>query len=58
MIRPALLLLTAAIAAAPANAAERRFDASGFDKVAVGGSDNVLPVGPAHTGIGAGALCT
>jgi hypothetical protein len=41
MIRPALLLLTAAIAAAPANAAERRFDASGFDKVAVGGSDNV-----------------
>lgn len=41
MIRPALLLLTAAIAAAPANAAERRFDASGFDKVALGGSDNV-----------------
>lgn len=41
MIRPALLLLTAAIAAVPANAAERRFDASGFDKVAVGGSDNV-----------------
>jgi hypothetical protein len=41
MIRPALLLLTAAIAAAPANAAERRFDASGFGKVAVGGSDNV-----------------
>jgi len=27
MIRPALLLLTAAIAAAPANAAERWFDA-------------------------------
>jgi hypothetical protein len=41
MICPALLLLTAAIAAAPANAAERRFDASGFDKVALGGSDNV-----------------
>ncbi len=41
MIRPALLLLTAAIAAAPANAAERWFDASGFDKVALGGSDNI-----------------
>lgn len=41
MIRLTMLLLTAAIAAAPANAAERRFDASGFDKVAVSGSDNV-----------------
>ena len=41
MIRTALLLLAAAIVAVPASAAERRFDASGFDKVAVGGSDNV-----------------
>ena len=41
MIRPALLLLTAAVVATPASAAERRFEASGFDKVAVGGSDNV-----------------
>lgn len=40
MIRPALLLLAAA-AAVPAVAAERRFDATGFDRVAVSGSDNV-----------------
>ena len=41
MIRPALLLLTAAVAAAPASAAERRFEAAGFDKVAVSGGDSV-----------------
>ncbi len=40
MIRLALLL-TAVAAATPANAAERRFDASDFDRVAVSGSDNV-----------------
>ena len=41
MIRPALTLL-AVLAAVPAAAAERRFDASGFDKVALGGSDDVV----------------
>lgn len=41
MPRHALLLLSAALAAAPASAAERRFDATGFDRVAVSGSDNV-----------------
>lgn len=41
MIRPAVLIL-ATLAAASASAAERRFDASGFDRVAVGGSDNVV----------------
>lgn len=41
MIRPALLMMTAAITAVSASAAERRFDASGFEKIAVGGSDNV-----------------
>jgi hypothetical protein len=40
MIRTALLILTT-LAAVSANAAERRFSASGFDKVAVSGSDNV-----------------
>lgn len=40
MIRPALLML-ATLAAVSANAAERRFNVSGFDKVAVSGSDNV-----------------
>lgn len=40
MIRPAFLIL-ATLAAASANAAERRFNVTGFDKVAVGGSDNV-----------------
>lgn len=42
MIRPALLLLAAAGLALPAAAAERRFEASGFDRVAVAGSDNVV----------------
>ncbi len=41
MIRVALLLAAVA-AASPAFAAEKRFDVSGFDKVAVGGSDNVI----------------
>ncbi|WP_156255018.1 head GIN domain-containing protein [Sandarakinorhabdus oryzae] len=41
MTRPALLLLSAALVAAPASAAERRFEATGFDRVAVSGSDNV-----------------
>lgn len=41
MIRP-LFLILAALAGVSANAAERRFDASGFDKVAVGGADNVV----------------
>lgn len=40
MIRPALLVL-ATLSAVSANAAERRFNVSGFDKVAVSGSDNV-----------------
>lgn len=40
MIRPALLVLTA-LASVSATAAERRFSATGFDKVAVSGSDNV-----------------
>lgn len=40
MIRPAVLIL-ATLAAASANAAERRFDLGGFDKVAVSGSDDV-----------------
>jgi hypothetical protein len=40
MIRPALLILST-LAAVSANAAERRFNATGFDKVAVSGSDNV-----------------
>ena len=42
MIRPALLLLTAATVTAPASAAERRFDVAGFDKVALAGSDDVV----------------
>lgn len=41
MIRPAVLLLSAVLAATPASAAERRFDAAGFNKVAVSGSDDV-----------------
>lgn len=40
MIRPALLILTT-LAAVSADAAERRFSATGFDKVAVSGSDDV-----------------
>lgn len=40
MIRPAILIL-ASLAAVSANAAERRFNLAGFDKVAVGGSDDV-----------------
>lgn len=40
MIRPTLLILTT-LAAVSASAAERRFSATGFDKVAVSGSDNV-----------------
>lgn len=54
MIRPALLLLTAAVLAAPASAAERRFEASGFDKVAVAGSDNVM----IRTGTGFAVVAT
>lgn len=41
MIR-ACLMIAASLAAIPALAAERRFDVTGFDKVAVGGSDNVV----------------
>jgi hypothetical protein len=40
MIRTCLMI-AATLAAVPALAAERRFDATGFDKVAVAGSDNV-----------------
>ncbi len=44
MIRPALLLTIAAtvFAAAPASAEERRFALTGFDRVAVAGSDDVV----------------
>lgn len=41
-MRPAFTLLAAALLAAPATAAERRFDLSGFDQVAVAGSDDVV----------------
>jgi hypothetical protein len=41
MIRTCLMI-AATLAAVPALAAERRFDAAGFDKVAVAGSDNVV----------------
>lgn len=40
MIRPAILILSV-LAAVPAAAADRRFDAAGFDRVAVSGSDDV-----------------
>lgn len=41
MIR-SCLLIAATMTAVPTLAAERRFDLSGFDRVAVGGSDNVV----------------
>lgn len=41
MIR-ACLLIAATVLAVPTMAAERRFDLAGFDRVAVGGSDNVV----------------
>ena len=37
-----VLMLLALFAAVPASAAERRFDTSGFDKVALSSSDNVV----------------
>lgn len=42
MIRTATLLLATLAVAGPAAAADRRFDASGFDRVALGGSDDVV----------------
>lgn len=41
MIRTCLMI-AASLAAVPTLAAERRFDATGFDKIAVGGADNVV----------------
>lgn len=42
MIRTVALLLATVAVASPAAAAERRFDVSGFDKVTLGGSDDVV----------------
>lgn len=55
MNRPALLILLS-LAALPATAAERRFAASGFEKVAVSGADDVtIQQGKGFSVVAAGA---